>query len=121
MRLICQILAERKLSQKQAAAKLGIDQPEVSALLRGRMNGFSSDRFFRFLNALDNDIEIIIRPVSKPRHSGGAQVRSLSQRDFKIFSNKTRQSLRRHVFGSTSAESPGLMRRTPRSLRWPWT
>ena len=71
---ICQILAERKLTQKQAAALLGVDQPKVSALLRGRVNGFSSDRLFRFLNALDRDIEIIIRPVGKPKHRGSVRV-----------------------------------------------
>jgi predicted XRE-type DNA-binding protein len=31
----------------------------VSALLHGRLEGFSSDRLFRFLNALDQDIEIV--------------------------------------------------------------
>lgn len=62
---ICDILQERKLSQKEAATVLGIDQPKVSALLRGRLEGFSSDRLFRFLNALDRDIEIIIRPTNK--------------------------------------------------------
>jgi predicted XRE-type DNA-binding protein len=58
---ICQILEERKLTQKQAAALLGIDQPKVSALLHGRLDGFSSDRLFRFLNALDRDVEIVIK------------------------------------------------------------
>lgn len=58
---ICQILGERKLTQKQAAALLGIDQPKISALLRGRLDGFSSDRLFRFLNALNRDIEIVIK------------------------------------------------------------
>jgi len=58
---VCQILEERKLTQKQAAELLGIDQPKISALLRGRLDGFSSDRLFRFLNALDRDIEIVIR------------------------------------------------------------
>jgi predicted XRE-type DNA-binding protein len=58
---ICQILEERKLTQAQAAEVLGIDQPKISALLRGRLDGFSSDRLFRFLNALDQDIEIVIK------------------------------------------------------------
>jgi predicted XRE-type DNA-binding protein len=62
---ICDILQERKLTQKEAATVLGIDQPKVSALLRGRLEGFSSDRLFRFLNALDRDVEIIIRRTKK--------------------------------------------------------
>lgn len=64
---ICAILQERKLTQQAAADLLGIDQPKVSALLRGRLEGFSSDRLFRFLNALDQDIEIVIRQTRRKR------------------------------------------------------
>jgi predicted XRE-type DNA-binding protein len=72
---ICSILEERKLTQKQAADLLGTDQPRVSALLRGRLEGFSSDRLFRFLNALDQDIEIVIRRARKDgSHSPGIRV-----------------------------------------------
>ena len=42
------ILAARKLTQAQAAAVLGIDQPKVSALIRGKLDGFSTERLFRF-------------------------------------------------------------------------
>lgn len=62
---IAQIIEKRKLTQMQAAALLEIDQPKVSNLLRGRLDGFSTERLFRFLNALDQDIEIVIRPKSK--------------------------------------------------------
>ncbi len=71
---ICDILEERKLTQKKAATVLGIDQPKVSALLRGRLEGFSSDRLFRFLNALDRDIEIVIRPRKKRSSTPGIRV-----------------------------------------------
>ena len=64
---ICEILEERKLTQKAAAELLGIDQPKISALLRGRLEGFSSDRLFRFINALGRDIEIVIKPARKHR------------------------------------------------------
>jgi predicted XRE-type DNA-binding protein len=61
-RRLCVLLAERKLTQARAAAVLGIDQPKVSALVRGRLEGFSTDRLFRFLNALGQDVEIVVRP-----------------------------------------------------------
>ena len=70
---ICDIIAERKLNQTTAAAVLGIDQPKVSALMRGRLDGFSSDRLFRFLNALDRDVEIVIKP--KRQEAARGQVR----------------------------------------------
>jgi len=75
---ICGILEKRKLTQKAAATVLGIDQPKVSALLRGRLEGFSSDRLFRFLNALDRDVEIVIRPTKKSGSTPGIRVLSVA-------------------------------------------
>jgi predicted XRE-type DNA-binding protein len=75
---ICAILEERKLTQKEAALLLKIDQPKVSALLRGRLEGFSTDRLFRFLNSLDREIEIIIRPSRKRTSLPGIRVLSIS-------------------------------------------
>ena len=71
---ICDIIAERKLSQTRAAAVLGIDQPKVSALMRGRLEGFSSERLFRFLNALDRDVEIVIKPKKPGVERGHTRV-----------------------------------------------
>ena len=66
-RKIGRLIVERKLTQSQAASLLGIDQPKISALLRGRLQGFSSDRLFRFLNALGSDVEIVVRPAGRER------------------------------------------------------
>ena len=49
------------LTQVQAARRLGLKQPDVSKLMNGRHSGFSAERLFRFLNALDEDIQIIVR------------------------------------------------------------
>src|SRR5438128_613758 len=59
---IRKLIAERKLTQAKAAQALGIDQPKVSALVRGRVEGYSIDRLFRFLNALGQRVEITVRP-----------------------------------------------------------
>jgi len=64
---IAMIIEGRGLTQARAAAILGIDQPGVSDLVRGRLRGFSSDRLFRFLNALGQDVKIVIVP--RPPHS----------------------------------------------------
>jgi len=48
--LAAKIIAEiqrRRLTQSQAAAILGIDQPKVSALKQGRLSGFSMPRQWR--------------------------------------------------------------------------
>ena len=57
-----QIMKARKLSQTAAANLMGIKQPDVSNLLRGRFRGYSIDRILSFLQALDQDIEIVIKP-----------------------------------------------------------
>ena len=61
------IIEKRGLTQARAAEILRIDQPSVSDLVRGRLRGFSSDRLFRFLNALGQDVRIVIVP--RPPHS----------------------------------------------------
>ena len=71
---ICELIQKRKLTQQEAASILGTDQPRVSALLRGRLEGFASDRLFRFLNALDQEIEIVIRQSRKRSQPAGIRV-----------------------------------------------
>ena len=61
---------------RAARALLGIDQPKVSALIRGKVDGFSTDRLFRFLNALGLDVEIVVRP--RRQENGEALTRVVS-------------------------------------------
>lgn len=63
VRRIRALIAERKLTQAAAGKALGLDQPKVSALMRGRVAGYSIDRLFRFLNALGQEVEIVVRPA----------------------------------------------------------
>ncbi len=58
---IGRLIAARHLTQAAAAKLLGVDQPKVSALLRGQLAGFSSDRLIRFLTLLGNDVDIVVR------------------------------------------------------------
>ena len=71
---ICTVIQERNLTQVEAAEILGINQPKVSALARGNLDGFSSDRLFKFLNLLGQDIEIVIRPHTDANREAGIKV-----------------------------------------------
>ena len=71
---ICELIRAARLTQAQAATRLGIDQPKVSALMRGKLEGFSTDRLLRFITALDQDVLISIRPAT-----AHARVRVLGQ------------------------------------------
>jgi len=67
--LAAKIIAEiqrRRLTQSQAAAILGIDQPKVSALKQGRLTGFSIERLMRLILALGRSIEITVKGRAKP-------------------------------------------------------
>jgi predicted XRE-type DNA-binding protein len=59
---ISMLIQDRKLTQAKAAKLLGIDQPKVSMLLRGRLTGFSIERLMRFLILLGQDIKISVHP-----------------------------------------------------------
>lgn len=65
-RHISGVIRSRNLSQTKAAEILGIDQPKVSALMCGRLAGFSTDRLLRILNALGLDVEIHVLSKIKP-------------------------------------------------------
>ena len=58
---INKLIKQRKLNQKDAAKLLGLDQPKISALHRGRLTGFSVERLFKLLAILNQDIEIVIK------------------------------------------------------------
>jgi predicted XRE-type DNA-binding protein len=62
---IYDLIEERGLTQVEAAKILEIDQPKVSALVNGRLKGFSMERLFLFLRRLDQDIEIRITGQDK--------------------------------------------------------
>ena len=70
-RLLDHRIKQLGLTQVQAAHRLGLKQPDVSKLMNGRHTGFSAERLFRFLNALDQDIEIIVtsKPSRARRHA----------------------------------------------------
>jgi predicted XRE-type DNA-binding protein len=59
-------IKELGLTQVKAAERLGVSQPDVSMLMNGRHTRFSVDRLMSLLNALEVDIDIVVRP----RHHG---------------------------------------------------
>jgi predicted XRE-type DNA-binding protein len=71
---IREAIRRRKLTQKQAAGLMRIDQPKVSALMNGRLGGFSSDRLMRCLTTLGQDVEITVRAKARNRKRGHIRV-----------------------------------------------
>ena len=71
---ICQVIAGRGLTQTKAAKLLGLDQPKISALMHGKLKGFSAERLFRCLNDLGQEVEITIRPARRTGRRGDTRV-----------------------------------------------
>lgn len=61
------IIRKRGLTQAQAAHQLGLSQPDVSRLLRGRFRQYSVERLLRLLLALGRDVDIVIKNPRKKR------------------------------------------------------
>ena len=66
-------IGRRRLTQKQAASILGIDQPKISALKQGKLSAFSIERLLRLLLLLGRDVEIAVK--EKPRSRSTARLR----------------------------------------------
>lgn len=66
---IVRVLKVRGLNQPQAAQILRIDQPKVSALIRGRLMGFSLERLIGYLSTLDQHVEITVSASPRPQRS----------------------------------------------------
>ena len=60
-------IRERGLKQADIAKRLGIAQPNVSALVNYRLDNFSSEKLMEFFNAFGYDVEFLIRPAQGKR------------------------------------------------------
>jgi predicted XRE-type DNA-binding protein len=60
---IDKLMKARRLKQVEAARLFGVKQPDVSKMLRGDFKQFSVERLLRFLVALGQDVEIVIKPT----------------------------------------------------------
>jgi predicted XRE-type DNA-binding protein len=62
---ICAVIDDRGLTQTQAAKVLGMDQPKISALVCGKLDGFSAGRLFRILHDLGQEVEVIVKATRR--------------------------------------------------------
>jgi predicted XRE-type DNA-binding protein len=72
---LARLMKRRKLSQAKAAALMGVAQPDLSQLLRGRTRGFSLERLMSMLNAFGHEIEIVAKPARRAGKRGGIRFR----------------------------------------------
>ncbi|HEY3147765.1 MAG TPA: helix-turn-helix transcriptional regulator [Dongiaceae bacterium] len=66
---VCKRIRSMKATQKEIAGQLGITQPQVSELKRGKFDRFSAERLMALLTALGCDLEL--RVTAAPRRRAG--------------------------------------------------
>ena len=62
---VFRIIEARELTQTEAAKILGVKQPAISRLKKGKFNHYSVERLLTFLTRLNHDIEIRTTPTEK--------------------------------------------------------
>ena len=58
---LAEVIERRRLSRTAAARIIGLSQPNLPKLLRGRTGGYSLERLLALTRALGSDVEIIVR------------------------------------------------------------
>lgn len=71
---IRRLIEAKGWTQAEAARSIGIDQPKVSHLMRGRLAGFSVDRLIAILNRLGHDVEVRISAREQRRRKAATIV-----------------------------------------------
>jgi predicted XRE-type DNA-binding protein len=66
-REISAAIQEKNLTPAEAALLLGLDQPSMSAVTRGRLAAVSVERLLRCLTALERDVTITVGPKKRER------------------------------------------------------
>lgn len=62
---VSRIVKRHSYSSKELQLILGQPQPEISYLLNGKISRFSSEKLFKFLNALGAKVEIRVKIPEK--------------------------------------------------------
>ena len=68
---IAAAIEEEELTQIEAAERLGTDQSKVSAIVRGRLDQFSTERLLQYAQMIGYDVEIRF----SRRHQGTGRLR----------------------------------------------
>lgn len=72
---IAAAIERRELTQTETAGILGVDQPKISKMVNGRLDGFTQDRLIRYLRALGEDVEIRVTHSKDSDREGRLTVR----------------------------------------------
>jgi predicted XRE-type DNA-binding protein len=73
---ISEIIKRRRLTQNAASEIIGIPQPKLSGLLRGKFRGISEAKMLNCLTRLGRDVTIVVGPAKRRSGAGHIEVSS---------------------------------------------
>ena len=65
------IIESRGLTQTKAAQLIGLSQPKLSDLLKGKFRGISEAKMLECITRLGRDIQIVVNPHERPANERG--------------------------------------------------
>jgi predicted XRE-type DNA-binding protein len=71
---IDRLMKRRGMKQADAAGLFGLKQPDISKMLRGDFRQFSVERLMRFLVALGQDVDIVVKPRRRGQRTAALRV-----------------------------------------------
>lgn len=71
---IGEIVKKKGMTQAQAAKRLGLTQPMLSNILRGRFRGVSERKLMDCLTRLGRDVQIVVKSAPRSRAEGHLSV-----------------------------------------------
>jgi predicted XRE-type DNA-binding protein len=77
--VIHSVMRKRRLSQSEAAQMMGVSQPDLSKLIRGRTAGFSMERLVTMLSAIGVSTHITLEVPTRFTHRGRIVVDEVQQ------------------------------------------
>lgn len=72
--MVAETIQDRHLTQYVAAIIIGLDQPKVSHIVTGHLEGFSIERLIQLLTALGRDVDVIVRPLPRSVRRGRLRI-----------------------------------------------
>jgi predicted XRE-type DNA-binding protein len=117
-RKINQMIESRGLTQAQAAEILGVDQPRVSALNRGRLSFFSLEKLLDFVSRLGRDVEIKITTPAPHRHAHHGRILVVDSGTAGMLWNSQWSPLQGRVMISCSGSAQREAAGSPPDERW---
>jgi len=71
---LSQLIQQRNLTTNEATKLLALNECQFDNLITGKLDDFSLEHLFQLLNALDQDIEIIVHPKKSPENQASIKV-----------------------------------------------